>query len=158
MKYGSFKYGEMPYGDARYPEWWDETVTVFNRYEDDATGLVTWYSKVLRHCFWKCVNNQHTANNTVADASSVTVRIPQSGRFKLPYEWNGLANKENYFTFNTGDIIISGEVSETIDEYTAGIRSADILSKYSGCCMTVQTSNVNIHSGVGLPHYHITGG
>ena len=157
MKYGNFKYGESDV-NFRYPIWWDKTVTLFHRYEDDKTGMVTWYRKVLADCFWKCANNQLATSNTVAKDSVITVRIRKNDSFKMSYEWRTLPDKESYFTIDVGDIIVLGAISDTIDEYTAGTGSADLLNKYSSFCMTVQTVNINVHSGVGLPHYHITGG
>ena len=30
-----------------YPSWWDTTVTIYNRYEDPQTNLVSWHRHVV---------------------------------------------------------------------------------------------------------------
>ena len=144
-----------------YPIWWDTELTIFNKYEDAVTNLITWYKHTVSNCFWKYVGDKVTVGNTVLETNNIICRIPQDDAFLENYLWVALPNYEmgNYFTLSQGDIIVKGNVSDVIDEYQSGHRSSDLLAKYKKLqgCMTIERFSINIGSGRNNPHYYIKG-
>ena len=144
---------------SNYPEWWNTTVTVFNKYEDPTSRLITWYKTVIHNCFWKNTGNKIVIGETALDTNSTLCRLPVHPSFLEKYEWNALADKSNNFTLSPGDIIIKGEVDEIIDEYASGYRTSDILTKYKKLqgCMVIEQYALNTGLGRGLEHYFVRG-
>ena len=144
-----------------YPIWWDSTVTVYNKYEDAQTHVIRWFKTVLSGCFWKNVGETVNINDVKIDTNNIICRIPKKDNYQSPHLWVALSNdvKSSYFTLRQGDIIIFGEVDDTIDEYTAGSRSTDIIAKYKALqgCLTIQEVGDNTGTGRGNEHYRVNG-
>lgn len=144
---------------SNYPEWWNTTITVYNKHEDPATRKITWYRTVLTDCFWKYTGNKIVVGETTIETNTTLCRIPLHPAFLEKYEWNEVPDKSKHFTLGTGDIIIKGDVAEVMDEYISGCRSSDILTKYKKLqgCMVIEQSAVNTGPGRGLEHYYVKG-
>lgn len=144
-----------------YPKWWDTTVTVYNKFTDTQTQVVTWYKTIINGCFWKDTGNKVTINNVVLETNNIICRIRKDPKFLERSEWVALPNDEmgNYFTLSPGDIIIRGSVDEDIDEYKSGKRATDLTKKYKALqgCMEIQAVTNNTGGGRGNEHYHVTG-
>lgn len=143
--------------------WWDKTVTIYNKVVDPTTQRITWYKNTAENCFWKYVNNSYTIRGSMItlDTKDVICRIPKTDKFVDKKTWQELSDEErkNYFTLANGDIIILGEVGDVIDEYTAGQRSTDLVTKYKeyDACIEIDTYVDNCQTGVNLDHYRIVG-
>lgn len=144
---------------SNYPEWWNTTITVYNKYEDPATRQITWYRTVLHNCFWKYTGNKIVVGETAIETNTTLCRVPVNTAFLERYLWNDTQDKSTHFTLGQGDIIIKGEVADEINEYASGYRSSDILTKYKkyGECMMVEQSAVSAGTGRGLEHYFVRG-
>lgn len=144
-----------------YPEWWNQTITVYNKFEHTETRVITWYKTVIKNCFWKYTDNKLTIGDTTIETNSTLCRVPINKKFLEKYQWNSLqANqRSNYFTFGVGDIIIRGEVNDVVDEYTSGQRSSDLLKKYKNLqgCMVIESCSINTGEGRGTEHYYVRG-
>ena len=144
----------------RYPTWWNTTLTLYNKYEDPQTQIITWHRHVLENCFWQYVGSSIRINNIVIGSGSVICRIPESSSFIDKHSWILLPNDQmsRYFTLAQGDIVIKGNVSDTIDEYSDGHRSTDILSKYSKFqeCLEIGSISINVGGGRNNPHYLVS--
>lgn len=144
-----------------YPIWWDTTITIYNKFEDPQTRIVTWFRKVLSDCFWKASGDTVMIGQIAVDTKAILCRIPKDPSFMERFEWEHLPNDQmgDYFTLGLGDILVKGEVSDEIDEYTAGKRSTDLLSKYrtSQRCMEVEEFAVNTGVGRNNEHYLVRG-
>lgn len=144
-----------------YPQWWNTTITVFNKYTDPVTEKVSWFKYTIQGCFWKYVGDKVTVGNTVLETNNIICRIPENPAYLENYQWVALPNDQmsDYFTLSQGDIIIKGVVDENIDEYTKGSRSTDIIAKYKGLqgCMEVETWAINVGGGRNNPHYYVKG-
>lgn len=144
-----------------YPSWWDQTVTVYNRYEDPTTHAVTWFKNTISGCFWKHSEDKVLIGSTKVESCQTVCRVRKSDKFMRRYLWEQLsaAEKSNFFTFGPDDIIVLGEVSDTIDEYTSGRRSSDLLTKYKKLqgCMVVEFCAENVGGGRGNEHYRVSG-
>ena len=146
---------------SNYPVWWEETLTIYNRYDDPLTHLVTWFKYVVHNCFWKDVGNKVTVGDTVLETNDIICRIPQNAAFLPVYQWVNIPNdqKSNYFTIGPKDIIIKGAVTDVINEYSSGHRSSDVLAKYKALqgCMEVERIAINTGAGRCNPHYYVRG-
>lgn len=144
-----------------YPVWWDTTLTIYNKFEDPQTHIVTWYRTVLENCFWKYIGNKIKIGNVNLETDNSICRIPISDKFKEKYEWINIPNDEmsQYFTIAKGDIIIKGEVDDTINEYVSGSRSTDIEAKYKELqgCIRIQEMTINTGIGRCCEHYLVKG-
>lgn len=148
---------------SRFPNWWNSTITVYNRYEDSLTQLVTWQRFVLTDCFWK-VNISTVYSSTKVNKSytnSIICRIPQDESYISAYEWKRLdaRNRSNYFTLQTGDIVINGEVDDDINEYVKGQRSTDLIEKYKDLgVIRIEIFADNSDETRNIPHYLVSQG
>lgn len=144
-----------------YPIWWDTKITIYNKYEDPITHLISWYKHTVSNCFWKYVGDKINVGNVVLETNNTICRIPKNASFLEKYLWIEIPNDqmENYFTLGKGDILVKGEVTENIDEYTAGHRSSDFVDKYKNLqgCMEVQEIALNIGPGRVCEHYLVRG-
>lgn len=145
---------------SKYPDWWDSTITIFNKYKDPQTQVVTWYKTVLNDCFWKDTGVKVTIGETMIDADGIICRIPEQENFKPYAEWVKLSRDvmADYFTLGVDDILVLGEVEEDINEYASGQRSSDLINKYKpqGCCQ-IQKFNINTSTSMIQPHYMVRG-
>ena len=148
--------------------WWDSTITIYNKYIDPTNQRVSWYKNTVTDCFWKCTNNIYnmgrygmTSLGVRVETKEIVCRIPESSKFVPKEIWETLSDGERseYFTLANGDIIILGDVEDTIDEYTSGKHSTDLITKYKRYdkCVEIDTYIDNVRNGVGLKHYHIVG-
>ena len=144
-----------------YPEWWNQTITVFNKYEHPETRVITWYKTVLENCFWKYTENKLTVGETTIETAVTLCRVPVNEKFLEKYEWESLMAPErpNDFTFGPGDILVKGAVNDEVNEYQQGQRSSDLMKKYKNLqgCMLIQQCSVNTGGGRGNEHYLIKG-
>lgn len=144
-----------------YPVWWEDTITLYNRFEDSQTQVVSWYKTVLTDCFWHLVGSTAKAGETVLDTKSIICRIPKNDKYLDKYKWVQLPNDEMsaYFTIGLGDILVKGEVDDEIDEYVSGSRSSDLLTKYRAFqgCLEVTEFAINTGTGKNNEHYLVRG-
>ena len=144
-----------------YPQWWDATLTIYNRYTDSQTQVVTWHRTVVEGAFWKYAGNKVTVGDVTLESNSIVCRIRKDDRFLEKYQWVQLPNDRmgDHFTLGTGDIIVKGEITDEIDEYTSGKRSSDFIKKYKALqgCMEIQQMANNTGTGRGMEHYYVTG-
>lgn len=144
-----------------YPQWWDTTLTIYNRYEDKMTQVVTWFRHTVENCFWKYTGNTVNIGQTILATKDIICRIPEQEDFLERYQWEQLPNDEmlHYFTISPEDIIVKGNVDDVIDEYTKGHRSTDLLEKYKRLqgCMQVEEVALNVGEGRNEPHYYVKG-
>ena len=144
---------------SKCPEWWNTTITVYNKYEDPATRQISWHKSVLHNCFWKYTGNKIVVGETTLETNTTLCRVPKHTAFLERHIWNNTQDKSQYFTLSAGDIIIKGEVTDEINEYASGYRSSDILTKYKkyGECMVIDKCAINVGLGRGLEHYYVKG-
>lgn len=144
-----------------YPIWWDTKLTIFNQYKDPQTKVVLWYKTNVSNCFWKYTGNKVTVAQVQLETNTTICRIPKDDRFLERYLWEQLPNDQmsNFFTLSPGDIIVKGNVEDTVDELVKGHRSTDLIAKYKRLqgCIVVQRFTDNTGIGRNDKHYYVVG-
>lgn len=144
-----------------YPSWWNTTITLFNKYEDPTTQLISWYKTTIEGCFWSNIHDQVKIGKTVLETDGVICRIRKDEKYLDLENWLALPTdmKDSYFTLGPQDIIIKGEVDDVINEYQSGSRSTDILAKYQRFqrCIEVKQFMDNTGGERGNEHYYVKG-
>lgn len=138
--------------------YWNKTITVFNKFEDKFTGATVWHRHVLRNCFYKRTNQSVSVGNVNLQSDENIVRIPYQANFKQAYEWQNMPTdmQANYLTLQTGDLIIYGLIAMDIDENTSGMRANDFIKNYKSMgVMTIKA--VNINDDLPNKHYLVRG-
>lgn len=137
---------------------WNRTITLYNKHEDQQTGLIKWYRHSLSDCFYKSTNNTVNVGGVQLQTDDNIIRIPEHQSYLPPYKWLQLPNdkKGQAFTLKGGDLIILGNVADEIDEYTQGKRSTDIIKKYTSLG-SVFIKSVNTNNFVPGAHYLVRG-
>ena len=72
--------GGCAVNNSRFPVWWDTSITLYNKYEDNR-GEVTWYRRVIEGCFWKYVGDQVRVADRLLSTEDTVVRIPESSPY-----------------------------------------------------------------------------
>lgn len=144
-----------------YPIWWDTQLTIYNKYEDPQTQVITWYKYTVTDCFWKYVGDKIDINGVTLETNNTICRIPKNSAFLEKHQWVAQPNDtmSNYFTLSPGDIIVKGVVDDVIDEYRSGSRSSDLLKKYKALqgCITIEEVGINVGKGRNNEHYFVKG-
>lgn len=144
-----------------YPKWWNTTITIYNKYTDTQTDVVSWFRHTIDNCFWKYTGDKVNVGETVLETNNIICRVPEQNDFLERYQWENLTNDgmSAYFTISPGDIIVKGNVEDIVDEYNKGHRSTDLIEKYKRLqgCMEVQEVAINVGGGRNNPHYYVKG-
>jgi hypothetical protein len=144
-----------------YGPWWNETITIYNKYTDPVSKLITWHRHVVSGAFWKNIGNKIEINNVTIDTDAIICRIRIDEQFLPKHKWIALPNDEmdEYFTLGRGDIIVRDEVEDEIAEYTSGYKSTDLVKKYKDLqgCLTIDEVTINTDGGRGNEHYLVRG-
>lgn len=144
-----------------YPNWWNETVTIYNKYTDPVSKLITWHRHVVVGAFWKDIGEKVNVGNVIIETDTIICRIRKDDEFLPKYEWIELPNDEmeEHYTLGRGDIIIRGRVDDEVDEYTKGYKSTELVNKYKNLqgCMTIDKVTINVDGGRGNEHYLVKG-
>lgn len=144
-----------------YPVWWDVNLTIYNKYEDPQTNIVTWLRTVVTESFWKYIGEKINVGNTVIETNNTICRIRKDDRFLEKHEWIALPNDKmsEHFTLSPGDIIVKGEVDDVVNEYVNGQRSSDLLKKYKALqgCIVIDEVAINVGAGRCNEHYYVRG-
>ncbi|MBO5726135.1 MAG: hypothetical protein J6S00_03605 [Clostridia bacterium] len=137
---------------------WNKTITLYNKYQDEQTGIIKWYKHTLRDCFIKVTNNKVNVGGVQLQTDDNIIRIPKQPNYLPPYEWLKLPNdiKSQSLTLQTGDLIFLGDIDEIIDEYTSGLRSSDLIAKYKSMG-SMFVNSVNINDFIQGEHYFVRG-
>lgn len=140
------------------PTWWNKTLTIYNKAEDPTTGGVTWYAHHVAGCFVKRTADRAVVGSVAIESNASVIRVPQQPDYLPPIEWQALpvSLRGQNLTLQVGDIVVVGAVSDTIDEYTPGHRSSDLLAKYTDAG-AVRIKAVTVNIDLPGPHYKVIG-
>lgn len=137
---------------------WNKTITLYNKYEDSASGQVSWYRHLLKNCFVKHTKSSFSAGNTKNSTNSTIIRIPKQSNFISPFDWADVPNnlKGKNMTLQVGDLIVLGNTLDEINEHIQGQRANDIAKKYDALgCMFI--ASININTDLPGAHYLVRG-
>ena len=137
---------------------WNKTITLYNKLEDSTTGHISWHRHVLKNCFFKETKNSVNVGNRQKTNGNYIVRIPQLNNFLSPAKWLEITDNSygDFVTLQGGDLIVLGDISDEIEEYTPGQRSSDLLKRYESLGGFF-IGSVNINTDLPGAHYLVRG-
>lgn len=139
--------------------YWNQTITLYNKYIDPKTGIITWFRHIIHNCFFKSVKSSVTSGDSQKVKDNTIVRILEQSNYVAPNVWVNELTQElraKAITLQHDDIIFWGELSDEIDEYTEGKRSSDLFAKYEFIPSTTINSITISNFRVGS-HYIVRG-
>lgn len=140
-----------------YGQWWNSTITLYNKFKNPDDNKIYWYRHVIKDCFYNHSQNEIVVGQSKIASDVSVCRIRVNDSFKDKRSWNELnsSEKEQFFTLAPGDIIVADETEFEINEYEKGKRSSDMMAEYKEWpgCFTVKSVNINVGGGRGNEHY-----
>lgn len=98
----------------------EDTVTLFNFFEDKETGECKWYPKVLRGVELQATKGIVTNTKGTDTADKANLHIPYSGEkvcgydYKKPLAWKRCEDKIGTLTIAENDFFVEGEFDMTV--------------------------------------------
>lgn len=93
-------------------------ITIYNSYLDPVTKLNKYHRTVIEGVNWNSTRNSTISNGSVTVAFNTTIVLDKLPNYLTPLEFNKLADKTGYFTFNTSDRIVQGAIDLEIEKLT----------------------------------------
>lgn len=93
-------------------------ITIYNSYLDQATKLNKYHRTVVEGVNWNSTRNSTISNGSVTVVFNTTIVLDKLPNYLTPLEFNKLADKTGYFTFNTSDRIVQGNIPLEITKLT----------------------------------------
>ena len=142
-----------------YPPWWNQKVTVYNKFVNPEDKSITWFRTVVKDCFWKYISVETVEGATMVNTNRTVCRIPKQNNFLPKHLWCKLEDKTHNFTIGVEDIIVMDEVDDIINEYEKDKRSSDLLKKYKDLqgAIVVEKVTINTEGGRNDEHYKVIG-
>lgn len=92
------------------------TVTIYNKYVENR--VEKWQRTVLKGVYWNCIKGVVTRKTGVTSADSLQLIIPCNIRanrsFKTSKEWQKLPDKSKFWTLQSGDTVVLGEITQEV--------------------------------------------
>ena len=93
---------------------YQDTVTIYNKYEDKKAGITTYFPTVLENVRLLITKGANIAKSGMDTADSATLSIytdTLEKPYMLPKEWSRLEDKTAAFTLAAGDFFVKGDTS-----------------------------------------------
>ena len=111
----------------------NDTVTVYNKYVDNR--IEKWQRTVLKGVFWNSVKGAIMRKTGVTSTDSLQLLIPCNTRsnraYKPPKAWASLEDKESFWTLQSGDIVVKGDMSYEVEKSSSELKQFDDCLKIS---------------------------
>lgn len=133
----------------------DYTITLLNKVKAQDTAdkrSDVWFKTVLHYNHFSAYTMRDVTGTTASVANVLTARVPKNPAYKPYAYW--IKDPAQGFTFSPGDIVIKGEIEETIiTPQTINI----VLQKYQPNAFTIKTFKDNTGTVELGEHYHVEG-
>lgn len=132
----------------------DETITVFNKRQDEATGYDIYIPTVIVGVSWFCEIASSVDASGLKAANKFTIRIPTDADFSEkeyidPADYAD-SDVNTKFTLSNGDIIVKAAITEM------GLKPID-LQKQFGEVVTILGVTDSRRKNVRAPHWKVVG-
>jgi len=135
----------------------DVTITVYNCHtskDPNNRTVTTWHRKILTGCSWRDSLKRTLVASAVVISNEVICRVPKNAAYISPAEWDKRVSVSGVFTFAPGDIVVKGQVSDTISDT---FKISDLITKYKRAgVMKILLVRVNTDIEQ-LAHYRLEG-
>jgi len=93
-------------------------ITIYNSYIDPITKLNKYQRTVIEGVNWNSTRNATITSGSVTVAFNTTIVMDKLPNYLTPLEFGKLADKTGYFTLNTSDRIVQGNIPLEITKLT----------------------------------------
>ena len=127
----------------------DETFTIINQIPQSAavSTKTAWKKVTLRHCGRINGIYDRTSGAMIYKANTFTAYIYDWEKYKAPHWFDGgyyaLADKDNYFTVNIGDLIVFADIPDAVPTTLQEFQS--MVTKYKDNGGTVSSAQAYIN-------------
>ena len=105
----------------------NDVVTVYNKYTENK--VEKWQRTVLTGVFWNSVKGAVMRKTGVTSTDSLQLLIPCNTRsnraYKSPKEWASLVDKQSFWTLQSGDMVVKGDMSYEVIKSSSELREFD---------------------------------
>lgn len=138
--------------------YWNDTITLYNKFEDTQTGVISWHRHTVEGCFVKRTNNRIKVGGVQKQSDYTIIRIPEQENYLPPHKWAELSANDTtkYMTLQSGDLVFLGNINDEMNERSEGRRSNDIIAKHQALG-SVFIKSVNINTDLLNAHYYVRG-
>lgn len=133
----------------------DYTITLLNKVKAQDTAdkrSDAWFKTVLHNNQFSAYTVRDVTGTTASVANVLTARIPKNTKYKPYAQW--IKDPLQGFTFSVGDIVIKGEIEESI---ITPQTVNTILQKHQPNAFTIKTFKDNTGTVEVGEHYHVEG-
>ena len=111
----------------------NDVVTVYNKYKNGT--VEKWQRTVLKGVFWNSVKGAvvRKTGNTSADSLQLIIpcNIRSNRAYKPPKAWARLEDKQSFWTLQSGDIVVKGDMSYEVEKSSSELNQFDDCLKIS---------------------------
>ena len=129
------------------------TVTIWNKWRNQASGKDEWFRHVIPRCSWEHKAVRAVSGQTASVASSICVLIDENALYRPPREWAG-ADKARFFTLGLGDLAALGAHTE---EITGALPESTLKQRLAPEVFTIRIVQDNTAGYKRGRHYYIEG-
>lgn len=129
----------------------NDVCTIYNKYID--AGGEKWKRTVLNGVFWDSSKGANIRRTGVSAVDGLLLLIPRNvtatGEYMKPKVWASLSDKAGYWTLQSGDTVILGNVDYEV------VKSSKELQQYDD---VLNISTIDSRSfGGGMAHWEVGG-
>lgn len=88
----------------------NHSISIYNRYYDNVSGVDLYQKTKLHNVLWSSQEGYIRRNSSADSADKIIIYIPfnheASRTYVNPVDWENLVDKENYYTINSGNIVV----------------------------------------------------
>lgn len=123
------------------------TITLYNKYKDGT--VEKWQRTTLIGVYWNAVKGSVSRKTGTSSADSLQLIIPMMVLgYKSPKEWAKLENKQGYWTLESGDMVVLGNITQEVTK-----TSAELKQSLDNCLTISSVDTRNI--GAGMAHWEV---
>lgn len=130
----------------------NDTITIYNKYTGQ-DGLERWKRTVLSGVYWHTVRGATMRKTGQSSADSTQVIVPFTAKaarkYIPPKAWQALTDKSGFYTIQSGDTIIKGNIPNEV------MSSIKELNGYDEITVVISVDIKN--TGNNMAHFDIMG-
>jgi hypothetical protein len=138
-------------------------ITIYNKYTDPSTRADLFQRTVILKVAWENRKGRNviaSGGNIAVDQARIFIPLSRGGTNYIdPAGWQALATKTNRWTLQNGDIIVKGNVADTIHPAVASppvtaFTVSDLKAKYSDV-LVISSVDTMDYGSLNMQHWQV---